>query len=132
MEKLWKQIENDLGWTDRNMLRSRPYNGQSHTDTGVRGQTKISEITFRDLRDCFIRACFLCSGDQNSAKYEEANKGEEAKLCEKDVYELDFNKIDIIALSQNMSCEIEKLMGIYPNISKLESTNISMYEFPEE
>jgi hypothetical protein len=115
--KLWERIENDLGMNDMNMSRDRPYCGQPHTDTGMRGSAEIHGITFRDLHDCFIRAFCLASGDQNPELYDEANKGENAALCENDIYKLDLSRLDPMAVFQNMSCEVEKIMGIYPNIS---------------
>lgn len=118
-DKLFDQIGHDLGWHDSNMRRDRPYNGQPHTDTGIRGKTEIKGITFRDLRDCYIRAIFLSCGELKPEHYNEANKGENAVLCEDDLYGWDFNKLDPMAISQNLSCEIEKLMGIFPNIEKL-------------
>ena len=104
---------------DHNMQRDRPYSGQMHTDHGERGRTEIKGITFRDLRDCFLRACFLCAYDQHPAGYEQANKGVDGALCENDIYELDFNKMDAIAIAQNLSCEIERIMEIFPNIPRL-------------
>lgn len=35
----------ELGASDHNMERSRPYTGQPHTDTGIRGATEIKGIT---------------------------------------------------------------------------------------
>jgi|ERR1035437_2890080 hypothetical protein len=83
--------------------RDRPYNGQSHTDLGTRGRTEIRGITFRDLRDCFVRACFQASG---------LSKNE----WPKSLYDLPWNHMDAIAVQQNLSCEVEKLMGIFPNV----------------
>lgn len=37
-----------------------------------------------------------------------------------DVYKIDWSKINPLAIAQNLSCEIEKMMGIYPNIPKNE------------
>lgn len=125
-EQVWNQIGHDLGWEEHNMRRDRPYGGQPHTGTGVRGATEIKGITFRDLRDCFIRAVFLSTGAEViSGKdmrpfYEDACKGEGAVLCENDLYGWDMNKLDPIAISQNLACEVEKIMGIYPNVQKLE------------
>lgn len=116
---LWGQIEQELGLNDHNMRRDRPYSGQPHTDTGLRGQTEVCGITFRDLRDCYIRAWFLASGHVNRSLYEEAQKGENAVLCENDLYGWDLNSCDPVAVFQNFSCEVEKLMGIYPNVPKL-------------
>lgn len=85
---------------------TRPYDGQPHTDHGERGKTKIEGITFRDLRDCFIRACYESSG-----------------LPPKDwpgrVHDLPWDDMDIIAVAQNLSCNVEKAMGIFPNVPRL-------------
>lgn len=122
LQSLWGQIEDDLGFNDHNMRRDRPYNGQPHTYTGERGKTEIKGITFRDLRDCFIRAILLSTGAETiSGKdmrplYEEACKGEDAVLCENDLYGWDLNQLDPIAVAQNLSCEVERIMGIFPNV----------------
>lgn len=115
---MWRQIENDLGMNDTSMKRDRPYNGQAHTDTGQRGATKIKGITFRDLRDCYIRAFALSAGVQFPGLHDQACRGEDAQLSENDVYGIG-DDVDPIAVLQHMSCEIEKLMGIYPNIHRL-------------
>ena len=104
---------------DHNMQRNRPYTAQPHTDHGERGKTEISGITFRDLRDCFVRACFLSAGHIHPAGYEQADRGVDAVLCENDLYELDFTELDPVAIAQNLSCEIEKLMEIFPNVPDL-------------
>lgn len=120
-ERLWDQVGHDLGWHDHNMRRDRPYNGQPHTVTGQRGATEVKGVTFRDLRDCFIRAWCLSLGssdDANMPYYNEAQKGEAATLCESDVYALKGGG-DRMALFQNFSCEVEKIMGIYPNVPPL-------------
>ena len=116
--KMWEKIENDLGFNYHNMLRSRPYDGQSHTCIGSRGATKVN-VTFRDIRDCYIRAYCLSMGashEDNMIYYNEALKGENACLCENDIYALK-GSVDPMAVLQNLNCEIERLMGIYPNIS---------------
>jgi hypothetical protein len=118
MVNLESLIDDFMGNDDHNMRRSRPYDGQPWTDAGIRGKTEVKGITFRDLQDCFLRSIFLASSDQNHAAYEEACKGEEAIVTWNDAYALDFNKIDIRAIAQNLSCEIEKVMGIFPNIPK--------------
>ena len=120
---LWGRIEDDLGFNDHNMRRDRPYTGQPHTDTGERGKTEIKGVTFRDLRDAFIRAVFLAGHHIAPAQYDEACKGELATLCENDLYGLDLNQLDPVAVIQNLSCEVEKLMGIYPNVPSLQENN---------
>ena len=119
LQKIWKQFENDLGHNDMNMSRDRPYCGQSHTSEGIRGATEIKDITFRDLRDCFIRAIYLSASHLDKELYDEANKGEGAALCENDLYKLDLNKLDPMAICQNLNCEVERLMSIFPNVSNL-------------
>ena len=104
----------------RGMLRVRPYDGQPHTDHGGRGKTEIRGITFRDLRDCFVRACCMSAGGGCSPKgdqlYKEAIKGENALLAENDIYDLPWEQMDPVAIAQNLTCEVERIMGIYPNL----------------
>lgn len=110
----------DLG-SDHNMRRDRPYSGQPHTTTGMRGATEVRGITFRDLRDCYVRAVLLSAGHLVPALYEEANKGEAAALCENDLYGFDLDQLDPVAIVQNLCCEVERVMGIYPNVPRLGS-----------
>ena len=123
LEQLFGQIGHDLGWHDHNMRRDRPYNGQPHTSTGARGATEIRGVTFRDLRDCFIRAVLLSSsGISKPGLYEEACKGEVATLCENDIYGFNLDKLDPMAIAQNLCCEVERIMGIFPNVPGLTPT----------
>lgn len=102
----------------------RPYNGQPWTSAGTRGQTEIKGITFRDLSDAFIRAFIISHPyyqdgtliplEPNATLIDEAHKGRAAKLNGNSVFSL-VGDIDPIAVSQNLGCEVEKLMGIYPN-----------------
>lgn len=86
--------------------RDRPYDGQPHTDTGERGATEIHGVTFRDLRDCFVRACYEASGLS-------------IREWPGSVYDLPWADMDILAVAQNLGCNVEKYMGIYPNIPGL-------------
>jgi len=90
-------FDDELDTLDRN----RPYLGQSWTDDGARGKQELHGVTMRDVKDCFIKACY------DSNPHEEHPKS---------IYDLDWNNIDILAVCQNMTCWIEKYMGIYPNI----------------
>lgn len=87
--------------------RDRPYSGQPHTDHGRRGETLVKGLTFRDVRDCFILGCFLASG---------LSKDEWPQSA----YDLPWDDMDIVAVAQNMSCEMERRMGIFPNVPPLE------------
>lgn len=120
LNEVIEQAFDDLGFNDHNMERSRPYTGQPHTDTGTRGATEVKGVSFRDLRDCYIRAFFLAGHHIAPLQYEEACKGERAALCENDLYQLDLNKLDVMAVFQNFSCEVERIMGIYPNVPALQ------------
>lgn len=113
----------DQAFPDRHydsMKRDRPYDGQPHTDTGERGKTEVRGVTFRDLHDCLLRAFFMAGNDQFPVLYEEALKGENGLICENDLFRLDLSKIDPLALVQNFCCEVERVMGIFPNVPKLE------------
>ena len=94
--------------------RNRPYDGQPHTTYGQRGKTKIKNITFRDLRDCYIKAWLLASGDSNLY-----NKAANETWLPKDIYLVDMGNVDPVAIAQCLGCEVEKLMGIYPNVQPI-------------
>lgn len=119
MDDLGSKIENLNREGIKSMLRSRPYNGQPHTDMGKRGKQEISGITMRDLRDCFVRAVLLSASHLVPDLYKEANKGENARLSGNDLYGFNLDELDPIAVSQNLTCEVEKAMGIFPNIDKI-------------
>ena len=85
----------------------RPFDGQPQTDTGERGKTMVEGMRFRDLRDCFVVGCFEASGLPPS-EYPAS------------LYKLPWNEMDPLAIFQNMSCEIERRMGIFPNVPELE------------
>ena len=103
---------------ERGMQRLREYSGQAHTDYGERGKQKVEGLTMRDIRDCYVRGVFLSAGHIVPELYEEALKGEDANLSENDLFGWDHTEIDPVAVAQNMSCEIERMMGIYPNIEQ--------------
>jgi hypothetical protein len=92
--------------------RSRSYDGQPHTCEGTRGATMVSGLTFRDVSDCFRRAWLMAQGRSDLL--------DSADVSENDIY--DGPDVDPIAVMQNMACEMERMMGIYPNVPPLEST----------
>ena len=103
------RIINDLMDADYLQVldRTRPYDGQPHTDLGERGKQEVYGVTFRDLRDCFVRGCYGASGLS-------------AENYPRDVYGLPWQEMDPIAVFQNMACWVERYMGIYPNVPPLE------------
>lgn len=119
----------------KSMKRDRHYDGQPWTCTGKRGSAQVTGLTFRDIRDCFIRA-FIISHDYyhpgtlqrlepNATLIDEAHKGESAQLNGNDVYTL-IGDIDPIAVYQNLSCEMEKAMGIFPNLCDIEEESTQL------
>lgn len=83
----------------------RPYDGQSHTDLGERGKEKVQGLTMRDIRDCYVVGCYRASG-LSEENYPES------------IYDLPWNSMSPRAISNNMTCEIERRMGIFPNIDR--------------
>lgn len=118
---------------EHNMRRERPHTGQPWTSGGIRGNVLVSGLTMRDIRDCYIRAYVLSHSSftedsvtrqqPNATLVEEATKGENAVLCVNDVYDL-VGSVDPVAVAQNLLCEIEKMMGIFPNIDVNTSKDI--------
>jgi len=111
-QSLQEMFDDCMGSSAYSNDRNRPYDGKPHTDYGLRGKTEIKGITFRDLRDSFIKGCFLASPNLH-------DRVTDGNWLPDDVYKIDWAEVDPIAVAQNMSVEVEKLMGIYPNVPKL-------------
>lgn len=92
-----------------NINTERPFDGQDHTFFGERGKTEIERIRFRDLADCiatvFLR---LCCGDEEVEAEEVYDK----------LKSLDTSNINTKTFIQGVSCEVEMMMGIFPNITE--------------
>ena len=115
--------------------RERPYNGQPWTHNGIRGRQEVKGLTMRDIKDCLIQAFLVCADPDIPEQLELTKKvfeisddpyvGKGTEYAAKgnwrtqDVYKVDLNRIDPIAVAQNLTCFIEHYMGIYPNV-KLE------------
>jgi len=121
---LWSTQSN----SDYRNDKERPYNGQPHTSNGIRGKQVVSGITMRDLRDCLIQAFLVSSSDEELQKKvfeisDDPDIGKGTKYAAKgnwrpqDVYEIDFDDIDPIAVAQNLTCFVEHYMGIFPNLN---------------
>jgi hypothetical protein len=72
--------------------RSRPYDGQPWTSHGARGKQPVAGLTMRDVGDCIARGAVL------------AGLVDETPGIDRD------------AVIQAALVEIEKMMGIYPNL----------------
>lgn len=88
------------------MERHRPYDGQDHTDMGTRGKTLVDGLTMRDVVDCMVRGFLNSTGEPPLNKHP----------VHDDIYKLDLADLDPGAIIQNTVCEIEKMMGIFPNL----------------
>lgn len=69
----------------------------------------------RDIADCLDRAWALSTGHLNPKQYEEADNGGLGFS----LYELDLSDFDPGAVGQNLTCEIERMMGIFPNVPEI-------------
>jgi len=107
------------GSSDYRNDRDRPYNGQPWTDGGIRGKQEVSGMTFRDLRDCFVKGLLKCSVDQPELR----DAVEDGTWRTADAWKVDLSQIDPLGVWQTMSCEIEKMMGIYPNLKDCPSSD---------
>lgn len=89
--------------------RDRSYTCQQ----SKRHQHIVSGLTMRDISDCIIRGFLLSAGHINPEGYAKVEAG---TCCQEDLYGWNLNEIDPVAVLQNTGCEIEKMMGIYPNL----------------
>ncbi len=108
-----ERLNNKLNPNNSNN-RERPHLGQSHTSYGERGKTEVKGITFRDLADAFVKACLHSS--PQSEFYTKVGVG---TWDSGDLFKMDWNQIDPMAIQQNLACEIERMMGIFPNVPEL-------------
>lgn len=141
-EKLEFEIWSTGSSSDYRNDRERPYNGQSWTDEGERGKTEVRGLTMRDIRDCLIKAMLISSPSdeylnqidkcwdfsvelKKPTQYLLDRQNEPDFICTKvelgtwrpqDVYKINWDNIDPLAIAQNLTCEIEKMMGIFPNL----------------
>lgn len=111
---------------DKNIMadRMRPYNGQPWTSNGIRGAHLVEGLTHRDIEDCVALALLTVGGCPEL--YEKVTEFEKdvnqpANWSWKDLYDerLDYNKMDPVALLQNVGCFVERYQGIFPNVPKL-------------
>jgi hypothetical protein len=118
-EFLENAIRATMGSSAVSMDHDRPYDGQPHTDSGGRGKQEVKGITMRDVQDCLIRAIVVCLDPSSEVGKDLRRKLEDGSLIWDNIYEADLNWCDPIAIGQNLTCEIEKIMGIYPNVPDL-------------
>lgn len=96
---------------NKDATRSRPYNGQPHTQDGIRGKTLVEGLTMRDVADCMAMGLLQASGIP-----ELHDAVERGTWTYKDLYKLE--DFDPVAAIQCMGCQLEMMMGIFPNVPK--------------
>ena len=118
-----------------NMLRSRAYTGQPHTSLGDRGKLPINGLCMRDLQDCYIRAYIKAHPtldeegkdiEPNATLYKEASRGQHAMLNSNALFKL-VGDVDPLAVFQNLACEVEKMMGVYPFLPNRDRTHDKVF-----
>lgn len=110
-EPMMEAINNALyALTDNGLDRSRPYDGQPWTDQGERGKTLVAGLTFRDICDCFVIGFLSATGRSSLAESGTASYNDVYEAARVDP------SFDPLAVMQNMACEMERRMGIYPNV----------------
>ena len=124
-ENAGKELDFELSTTgsssDYRNDRERPYNGQSWTDEGERGKTVVEGLTMRDFKDCYVKGFLLACGEMVSV--------EAGTWRTMDVFKTS-EEPDPLAVIQNTLCEVEKMMGIWPNTDI--STDDIMAELTDE
>lgn len=109
--------------------RDRPFNVNiDNGESGTRNYVYLGQgITIRDLSDALVRA--LAASQTNVSKYypeehddirerlrNEAELGEDAVIPRRELMYIKTEDLCLTAVINRFECEIEKLLGIYPNI----------------
>ncbi len=113
-----------LADVNKSASRGREYNGQPWTTNGIRGKHIVTGLTERDILDCVALSLLLLGGSEEHAeKVIEFKKDVNGKAnwSWNDLYsdKLDYNKMDPVALLQNIGCFMEMYQGIFPNTPEL-------------
>lgn len=118
VESLQAAIVKTLGGTTN---AERPFAGQPHTMQGDRGRNEVSGLNFRDISDCLVRAMAWSANDQLTE--EAIARIDKDQFTYQELFDINFNDTDPVAIIQNLCVEIEKRMGIYPNVPQLHPSN---------
>jgi hypothetical protein len=65
------------------------------------------------MQDCFVKGVLNCCGADQPDLYK---KIEENTWRVSDLWKVDGSKLDLLAVAQSMLCEVERMMGIFPNV----------------
>jgi hypothetical protein len=112
-----------MGLTDHTTDPDRPFTGQPHTENGQRGATEIKGIRLRDLADCIVKAWIDAAShtiEDENLQEELIGRADDGTLNYNDVYKIDCGDVDPLALMLSVCCRVEKAMGIFPNVPRLQ------------
>jgi len=98
------------------MSRRRPHTGEKGRYGLPRSSVTVSGLNVRDIQDALIRAACACGHDPDMV--ESAKEGENAALHRNSLFLL--YDLDMAAVHDALGDELEKLMGIYPNLQGVE------------
>ncbi len=97
-------------------INEASHSPQPHTIAGKRGDVIINGVTFRQIAECVLRG--MLDGATHYDKTDTVNL-DYHRLIDI-IYKVEWlGDFDPMAIVQNASCHIEKVLGIYPNIPKL-------------
>jgi hypothetical protein len=88
--------------------RSRPFDKAPQTFIGERGKQEVNGVTVRDVADCVAKAWLDSTGHHGKPDPTYA-----------DIYLAPVFRPDPMAIVQNACVELEKRMGIFPNVPRL-------------
>lgn len=92
-----------------NLDPNRPFLGQQHTYTGERGKQVLHTVRMRDVHDLVLKHIAHACGDDRDPD----------EIILDDLYKYDLNQIDPLGLVIELCSDIERMMGIYPNVPDL-------------
>lgn len=96
------------------MSRLRPHTGEQGRFHMPRSATWVNGLNIRDIQDAYVRAVCRCSTDQDLI--ENAARGVAATLHANHLFMIDPDKLDLLEVQRALGEELERLLGIFPNV----------------
>ena len=114
---------NDFELTPDNfeqILKDVLHEPQPHTDAGKRGEYIVNGITIRQIAECVLRGML----DGGTLYHEQDKSIDTVHLGYHQLLDLIYDVewidgFDPVAIQQNVTCHIEKVLGIFPNVPPL-------------
>jgi hypothetical protein len=108
-----------------NIIKHTMHEPQPHTDAGKRGEHIVNGITIRQIAECVLRGML----DGGTLYHDQDNAIDTIHLGYHQlidlIYEVEWiDNFDPVAIQQNVSCHIEKVLRIYPNVPPLTANGV--------